>query len=143
MYVHSELLSESPGMQMQNVPMPIQRKGPFRIEGITMATNLDVFGNLIGRNGMKIKIVINTMEIAPGGQSAQYRTSEIWSGEMNILPKGEYLTKISILTDGIEHPICDIPFSVTMGYWQWVPPLVDDERMEEIEEAIIENTEPL
>ena len=116
-----------------------------------VAHKVDVFGaliqrpdtDLIEREPMKVKIVINTMEIAPGGESTQYRVSEVWSGELDILPKGEYLTKISIIAEGIEHPICDVPFSVTMGYWQWIPPLVDDERMEEIEDAIIQNTDPL
>lgn len=92
---------------------------------------------------MKVKIVINTMEIDPGGKGARYRSSEVWSGELNILPKGEYLTKISIIADGIEHPICDVPFSLSMGYWQWIPPLVDSDELEEREQQIIENTEPL
>lgn len=92
---------------------------------------------------MKVKIVINTMTIDNEAEVSTKRWSEVWSGEMDILEEGEYLTKISLIAEGQAHPICDVPFSIMEGYWQWVPPLTDDEDLEEIEQKIIENTEGL
>ena len=88
---------------------------------------------------MRMKIVISTMERLDSGE----RRSEIWNGEMDILEDGEYITKISILGEGMEHPICEIPFSPMTGYWQWIPPLVDDDILEERENKIVENTNEL
>ena len=48
--------------------------------------------------------------------------SEVWSGELDIIPEGVYLTKISVIAEGIEHPICEIPFAIGIGHWIWVPP---------------------
>lgn len=92
---------------------------------------------------MKVKIVINTMTIDNEAETSTKRWAEVWSGEMDILAKDEYLTKISIIAEGIAHPICDIPFSVMEGYWQWVPPLVDDGEIEDREERVIENTKDI
>ena len=72
---------------------------------------------------MKVKIVINTIKMDDHGENEIHRfTSEVWSGEMDILPEGEYLTKISIIAEGMEHPICDVPFSPSEGYWKWINP---------------------
>lgn len=76
---------------------------------------------------MKCRIVINTVAMTDG-MDTMHRTSEVWSGELEIMPKGEYLTKISILAEGMEHPICDVPFSPMVGYWQWMSPAVMAER---------------
>ena len=93
---------------------------------------------------MKIKIIINTVEMLPDNENDLIRrTSEVWSGEMDILPKNEYLTKISIIAEGINEPICEVPFSIGEGYYQWIPPLMNNEKQEETQERIIENTEPL
>jgi hypothetical protein len=70
---------------------------------------------------VKIKIIINTIEMEPDDENRLIRrTSEVWSGELDILPKGEYLTKISIMAEGINEPICDVPFSPMEGHYQWI-----------------------
>lgn len=92
---------------------------------------------------MKIKIVINTMTLDNEAESSTKRWAEVWSGEMDILEKGEYLTKISIIAEGMAHPICDIPFSPIEGYWQWIPPLIDDDEIEKREQKVIDNTESI
>lgn len=100
--------------------MPNSQNGSFN------ATRFDPFGCLIakpGENSVKVKIVINTLKMDDHGQNTIHEyTSEVWSGEMDILPDGEYLTKISIIAEGIDHPICDVPFSPTVGYWSWMSP---------------------
>lgn len=93
---------------------------------------------------VKVKILIDTIEMSDHSENKLInRRSEVWSGEMEILPKGEYLTKISIIAEGFNEPICEVPFSPMTGYYQWIPPLVDSEELEEIEETIIENTKEL
>jgi|ERR1700743_319667 len=82
---------------------------------------------------MQIRIIINTMKMGDD-MSIEARRSEIWRGDLEIEPEGEYITKISIIADGFPQPICDIPFSPMEGYYQWIPPLVDNEKLEEIEE---------
>lgn len=67
---------------------------------------------------MKIKIVINTAD-ENGEPMAR---SEIWEGELEILDKNEYLTLISIIAEGKEHPVCQIPFSLHVGWYEWHPP---------------------
>lgn len=93
---------------------------------------------------MKVKITIDTIEMSDHTENAlTNRRSEVWNGELDILPKGEYLTKISIIAEGIEQPICEVPFSPMVGYYQWVPPLVDNDEIEEREERIIEDVGPI
>jgi hypothetical protein len=73
---------------------------------------------------MKVKIVINTFVqtnddiLEPEGYEER---AEIFDGELNILPDKTYLTKISIIAEGEAHPICDIPFSLNNGWWEWHP----------------------
>lgn len=81
---------------------------------------------------MKVKIIIETMENMPGTT----RKSEIFNGELDIKPEGEYLTKISVIAEGYPHPICDVPFSPMTGHWRWYPPLTDNEQLEAIENII-------
>lgn len=71
---------------------------------------------------MKIKIIINSIESAPEQQGYWQHSTEVWSGEMDILEEGTYLTKISLIAEGQPQPICDIPFSLNSGYYMWVPP---------------------
>lgn len=78
---------------------------------------------------MKIKIVVNSVRtygedgsVSLDSIRTQKSFIEVWSGEMDILDDREYLTKISIIAEGVEHPICDVPFAVGVGYWQWVGP---------------------
>lgn len=84
----------------------------------------DLFGSLIGHN-VKIKIVINTakVHVSDSGKMnySNQRSSEVWSGEFEILEEEEYLTKISIIGEGVPHPICDIPFALGIGHWRWIP----------------------
>lgn len=76
---------------------------------------------------MKVRIIINTAEMAEHDTNEiTERRSEVWRGEIDILPKGEYLTKISIIADGVSEPICDVPFSPMTGYYQWIPPAVKE-----------------
>jgi hypothetical protein len=74
---------------------------------------------------MKVKIVINTVEVNDGKVSEEDR-SEVWSGELDILRENVYLTKLSIIAEGEPQPICDIPFSLATGYWAWIPPNRDE-----------------
>jgi hypothetical protein len=98
----------------------------------------------IGAKDVKVKIVINTIQLDETSEPpVKERRAEVWSGEMEILPDGEYLTKISIIAEGINEPICDIPFSPMTGYYQWIPPLVDSEELETTEQRIIDETRPL
>jgi hypothetical protein len=81
---------------------------------------------------MRVKLVINTWVqtgegIAMIDQEGYQENAEIWSGEIDIKDKNVYLTKVSIIGEGVEHPICDIPFSLFHGYWQWVPPVTEPE----------------
>lgn len=48
--------------------------------------------------------------------------SEVWRGDLDINDQDTYLTMISIIADGVAHPICDIPFAIGVGHWLWVPP---------------------
>jgi hypothetical protein len=76
---------------------------------------------------MKVKIVVAALEDKePGGlDQFQQRTEEtrsvIWEGELDILRDNIYITKISVIGEGEEHPIVDIPFSLDQGWWQWMP----------------------
>lgn len=87
---------------------------------------------------MKVKIVINTVEMAShGNNELTKRTAEVWSGEMDILPDNEYLTKISIIAEGINEPICEVPFSPFTGYYKWVQPVLDDKDLDRIQRKVI------
>lgn len=87
---------------------------------------------------MKIKIVIQMLDMQDyGSNQIQDRRAVVFEGELDIAPKGEYLTKISLLSEGMEHPICDVPFSPTVGYWKWIPPMMDDSQAMEIMEQIM------
>lgn len=79
---------------------------------------------------MKIKIVINTRVAEESGDNR----SEIWSGELEIKDKDEYLTMISVIGEGIEHPICQIPFAIGIGHYLWIPPDHNYENYERDEE---------
>lgn len=69
---------------------------------------------------MRVKIIIKMMDMEEHDTNQiRVRHAEVFSGELDIAPKGEYLTKISILAEGYEHPICDVPFSPLEGYWSW------------------------
>lgn len=72
---------------------------------------------------MKVKIVINTIDKEPTDDlQLRHRTSLVWEGELEIKDDQEYLTKISIIGEGQPQPLCDIPFAIGIGYYQWVPP---------------------
>lgn len=80
---------------------------------------------------VKLKFVLNTLEPTDPNSSGFVRTSqEIWKGEMD-LPDGVLVMKVSVIAEGQPHPICDVPFSLTEGYWKWIPP--EGEYGEEVE----------
>jgi hypothetical protein len=80
---------------------------------------------------MNVRIIVKSWVAVPGTNLLEYKgheeRAEIWRGEINIEKESTYITKVSIIADGEEHPICDIPFSLTEGFWQWVPPMVETE----------------
>lgn len=72
---------------------------------------------------MKVKLVIQTQVASEDGITGYRRSSEIWSGDIDLnLDKGEYLAKLSVIAEGQPQPICDIPFSLGIGYYMWIPP---------------------
>lgn len=81
---------------------------------------------------MKIRIIINTWVPEPNQEKDSILTqkghrerAEVWRGDLDIEKEGIYLTQLSIIADGEIHPICDIPFSMTAGHYQWVPPFIE------------------
>ena len=75
---------------------------------------------------MLVRLMINTWKSTgddskPFDQNGFQSRAEIWRGEINIEDKKEYLTRIVMIADGQEHPICDIPFAIGSGYWAWIP----------------------
>jgi hypothetical protein len=93
---------------------------------------------------MRIKIVINTWtdirtdeeRNKPFHYKGYQSTSQVWGGELDILSDMEYLTKISIIAEGVEHPICDIPFAIGIGHWMWCPPEMNTEEDENVTPGI-------
>lgn len=67
---------------------------------------------------MKCKIIINTLNYPDEGDSYM-ASSEIWSGELELLNEHEYLMKLSLIAEGKEHPLCDMPFGIDIGHWRW------------------------
>lgn len=70
---------------------------------------------------MRVKIVVEDVTSLYGGSRLEMSRSEIWSGEFDLRRDGTYITKVSMIAEGYEHPICDIPFSMDTGHWLWVP----------------------
>lgn len=74
---------------------------------------------------MKLRIIIEDYEKLAGQDhteaAAKQGKSEVWSGDVEILREGVYITKISLLADGEPQPICDVPFSMSKGFYMWVP----------------------
>lgn len=71
---------------------------------------------------MKVKMVIQTA----AGDGSGIRQSEVWNGELEFDETKEYLMKVSIIGEGIPQPICDIPFALGVGHYQWVPPMPEE-----------------
>jgi hypothetical protein len=111
-------------MQLPKLHMPGVPGSPF-----------DVFGALILRRDMKVKIIINTLHLGQDGLKAntQMRTAQVWEGELDIFDDSEYLTKISLIAEGKEHPICDVPFSpdMTPSYWMYVGRVNEEEEYDD------------
>lgn len=86
---------------------------------------------------MKCKIFINTLTVKPVpgkplDARTQMATSQIWEGELDIVDENEYITKVVIIAEGKEHPICEVPFSPDMGgYWQYIPYITAAEEKED------------
>lgn len=75
---------------------------------------------------MLVRLIINTWTSTqkgqtPFGENGYQSRAEIWRGDIDIKDDMEYLTRVVMITDGIEHPICDIPFAIGSGYWAWIP----------------------
>jgi hypothetical protein len=77
-------------------------------------------------NKMQVRIIIDTWtsleDAKPFDQRGYQSRSEVWHGDINIENDKEYLTRITMIADGQEHPICDVPFAIGSGYWRWFPP---------------------
>lgn len=67
---------------------------------------------------MKVKMIIETRKSEQEGNNR----SQVWEGELEIKDRDEYLMLISVIAEGIPQPICQVPFSVGIGYYMWVPP---------------------
>lgn len=72
---------------------------------------------------MKVKIVVEDVTPLYNGKKLEMQRSQVWEGELELLKENTYITKISMIAEGQEHPICDIPFSIDTGHWIWVPGL--------------------
>lgn len=70
---------------------------------------------------MKVRIIINTWRKTDDNSGYQTQ-SEVWRGDLDITDKDEYLTRIVMIAEGQEHPICDVPFAIGSGHWMWIPP---------------------
>lgn len=70
---------------------------------------------------MKVRIVVEDVTPLYGGARLEISKSEVWSGELELLRESTYITKISLIGEGMEHPLCDVPFSMDTGHWLWVP----------------------
>lgn len=67
---------------------------------------------------MKVKMAIQTRK----AEDEMNRHAVIWEGELEIKDKDEYLMMISVIADGVPQPICQVPFSIGMGHYLWIPP---------------------
>ena len=67
---------------------------------------------------MNVKMIIQTFK---EGEEGTHR-SEIWSGELDIKDKTEYLMLVSVIAEGQPHPICQVPFAIGIGHYLWIPP---------------------
>lgn len=67
---------------------------------------------------MKVKIIINTRHAEQHGDNR----SQIWEGELEIKDHQEYLTMVSVMAEGQPQPICQVPFAIGIGHYQWIPP---------------------
>lgn len=85
-------------------------------------------------------MIINTMKLGDDMELEEHR-AEVFDGELEIEPNGEYIVKMSIIGEGFNHPICDIPFSPMVGYYKWISPLTDNDKLEEVEQNIIDNVD--
>ena len=66
---------------------------------------------------MKCKLIITT---AKEGENGRHR-AQLWEGEIELKDKTEYLAMVTLLAEGQEHPICQIPFAMGIGHWHWIP----------------------
>jgi hypothetical protein len=91
---------------------------------------------------MRLKIIINTFvdtrtkeEIKdPFYVKGHNEMVQVWSGDLDIKEDNVYLTKVSMIAEGIAHPICDIPFAIGLGHYLWIPPDIAEEEQEDGDE---------
>lgn len=81
---------------------------------------------------MRVRIVIDTFKPSEGIGSpfkfeGRRQSTLVWQGEIDILDNTEYITKISLIGEGQPQPLCEVPFALGMGHYQWMPPLLDEE----------------
>jgi hypothetical protein len=67
---------------------------------------------------MKVKIVIDTKV---EGENGMHR-SPVWEGELEIIDEQEYLMLISVMAEGMPHPIVQVPFAKGIGHYIYIPP---------------------
>lgn len=85
---------------------------------------------------MKCKLIITTQK---EGESGRHR-AQLWEGEIELKDDKEYLAMITLIADGMEHPICQIPFALGIGHWYWRPDA--PEQWEETETTSAEESMP-
>lgn len=67
---------------------------------------------------MKVSMIITTRKAEENGE----HRSKIWEGELEIKDATEYLMMISVIAEGVNEPICQIPFAKGIGHYEWIPP---------------------
>lgn len=66
---------------------------------------------------MKVSIIITTKKPEENGT----HRSKVWEGILDIKDDTEYLMLISVIAEGVNEPICQVPFAKGIGHYVWVP----------------------
>lgn len=71
----------------------------------------------------------------PGDSPFSYRGRHVQSlvaqGTEEAAPEGIYPLRIALYSGDVStlHPLCDVPFAIGIGYWQWRPPAGDADEL--------------
>lgn len=74
-----------------------------------------VFSARASRGPTRVRLIVNGRYDSGWNFQFPVGTAE-WDMYAN-----EYLAKISVIAEGVVHPICEVPFNPHSGYYQWVP----------------------
>lgn len=66
---------------------------------------------------MKVSMIITTRKAEENGT----HRSKVWEGELEIKDDTEYLMMISVIAEGVNEPIVQVPFAKGIGHYVWVP----------------------